>query len=117
MRFRKAVLVLAGALALGGLISAPQAKADYFVRTEVAWTGAPCIAITKAWSGETQAYCGGYASFTEGNVWPGDQIGVDPIMGAASYIECKLFINGVLSWADAAVRGDGSDVSCARTKT
>lgn len=111
-------LVLALGVALS-LAVPPEANADadYFVRTEVAWTGAPCIAIYQAWSGETRTYCGGHASFTEGNVWPGDQIGVDPIMGAASYIECKLFINGVLSWSDAAVRGDGSDVSCSRVKT
>ncbi|MDV3135334.1 hypothetical protein [Mycobacterium sp. 29Ha] len=109
-------MALGLALSLAGPAQA-NVDADHFVRTEVAWTGAPCIAIYHAWLAETRSACGGRYTYTEGNVYPGDQIGLDPIMGAASYIECKMWIDGVLSWSDAALRGDGSDASCSRVKT
>jgi hypothetical protein len=109
--------ILLPALIALGLIAAPAAHADSFIRTEVNWAGADCIAIYFAWDAVTKPICNpiGVYSFTEGNAWYGDQIGLDPIMGAAGYVECKMWINGVLSWSDAAYAGDGSDVSCART--
>src|SRR4051812_5436351 len=102
--------VAAATVALG--LAAP-AHADHFVRTEVSWTGAPCIEVyvsnVTATTFVPRVACGGSYVYTEGNVWYGDQIGVDPVMGSASYIECTMWIDGVMSWSDAAVAGDGSD--------
>lgn len=96
---------------------APKANAqDYFVSTTVRWGGTDCIAMQMGWSGDYRVVCGGVYTHTEGNVWAGDNMGFDPIMGAASWISCDMYINGVLSWSDYASRGDGSDVNCLRRK-
>lgn len=114
---RKLITIIATVVALGGAGQAPPAHADSFIRTEVAWVGTPCIDIYFGWNAVTRTVCNslGHYTYTEGNAWYGDQIGLDPIMGAATYIECKMWINGVLSWSDAALAGDGSDVTCHRT--
>jgi hypothetical protein len=107
---------------LGGGILAPPANASgAFVRTEVTWTGAACIDVTLSDTSSTYTYtkgvCSGSYVLTESNVWPGDWIGVDPIMGSASYIECTMWIDGYLAWQDDAARGDGTDVNCLRIKS
>lgn len=117
----KIVAAAAAALAATGisLAAAAPAHADSFVRTTVTWVGADCILIYHGWNGVAKPVCNpsGTYTYTEGNAWPGDQIGLDPIMGSASYIDCKMWINGVLSWSDAAYAGDGSDVTCHRILT
>lgn len=112
-----------GALLAVATATCPVAAADVsFVRTEVEWAGAACIDMTFNDAASlytyTKAVCSrnGTYSLTESNVWPGDEIGVDPIMGAAGYIQCRVYINGVLAWSDSAYRGDGSDVNCRRMK-
>lgn len=114
-------LLTAAVLGLASLgLAAPAHADDSFVRTTVNWAGTSCIDVTISNKYSTytftKAVCGGSYTLTEGNVWPGDWIGIDPIMGSADYIECRMWINGVLSWSDAAYAGDGSDVNCLRTK-
>jgi hypothetical protein len=110
-----------GALLAAAVLFAPPAHASgHYVRTLVSWEGAPCIDVT--YSDPTSSYtftravCGGSYTRTESNVWGGDWIGVDPIMGSASFIACDMWIDGVLSWTDSAYAGDGSDVNCLRVK-
>ncbi|KUI16933.1 hypothetical protein AU193_22375 [Mycobacterium sp. GA-1285] len=63
---------------------------------------------------EGRSVCGGEWRYSESNIWPGDAFGVDPVMGAANFIECAIFRGGGRVWYDSAVRGDGSDVNCLR---
>lgn len=89
---------------------------DYFVQTKVVWVGTPCIDIVLAYTEIQRTVCGGSYVYSEGNVWAGDNIGFDPIMGNAFSISCDMYINGIYSWSDFALRGDGSDVTCSRSK-
>jgi hypothetical protein len=87
--------------------------------THVYWTGAPCIDVVVAarfdpTQVEGRTVCEGTWRLSESNIWPGDAFGVDPIMGAADFIECAIFRGGERVWYDSAVAGDATDVTCLR---
>jgi hypothetical protein len=110
----------AAAVTAAGLL-APAAHADNGMPavTQIYWTGTNCILVESAQQynpsyAATGTVCGGTWRFSEGNIWPGDLFGANPIMGNASYIECAVFRGGVRVWSDSAFAGDGSDVNCLR---
>jgi hypothetical protein len=110
-----------GALLAAAVLFAPPAQASgSYARTLVSWEGSPCIDMR--FSDATSSYtyvrsaCGGSFTWTESNVWSGDWVGVDPIMGTASFIACDLWVDGALSWTDYAYAGNGHDVNCLRIK-
>ena len=117
----KKTIMAAGIAALAAGLTAPVAQADIGLNavTHIYWTGAPCIQVESAQKynpsySTTDAICGGSWRFSEGNIWPGDLFGANPIMGSASYIECAVFRGGAMVWSDNASAGDGTDVNCLR---
>lgn len=115
-RWVEAAALLTALTAAAGV--APANASVSFVRTEVYWEGAFCIDVTLS-NGVTKAVCNpnGHYTYTEGNVWPGDAIGADPIMGSASWLGCTMYVDGVVAWRSAAYAGDGYDANCLRIKT
>lgn len=120
------VALIAAAVLVGGSVAlaAPAQALGGFARTEINWAGPECIAVTSAQRysprhAVTDSICSPIGSyvFTESNVWVGDLFGADPIMGAAGYIQCQVWLNGRLHRSDSAYRGDGTDVSCLMTRT
>jgi hypothetical protein len=117
MRTRIVLALMAALTAMGMALAAPAWAG--FVRTEVYWNGPECIMAVTAdpnfpsttWTHSICSPIGAYV-LTESNVWKGDWAGVDPIMGAATYIECQTWINGRLVFSDSADAGDGTDVNC-----
>ena len=126
-RITKAALVrTAAALAVAGAALAATtgiAHADSGAPsvTYVHWVGADCIAVATAASdptlATTRSVCGGMWRWSEGNIWPGDLFGADPVMGHAAWIECWISRNGRVVWSDSASAGDGTDVTCLRRAT
>lgn len=123
-RLLTTALLALGLSALAPAVPAQAAGAD--VTTLVRWQGSQCLAVTQADSYnntythtvcDPHDYVFGSYSLTEHNVWSGDTIGIDPIMGAATYIECTMWVNGVFEYFDKAVAGDGHDATCLRTKS
>jgi len=103
------------------LIAAPVAQADNGLdaTTYVYWRGANCIQVESAQvynptNSTVDMLCGGSQRFSEGNIWPGDLFGANPVMGDASYIECAVYRGGMQVWSDYAFAGDGTDVTCLR---
>lgn len=90
-------------------VSTPKAKASW-AEVYVSWSGTHCIDLRQA-TGQIITRCGGYAAF-QASTGPGMTIGIDPIMGNASWIDCTFFLDGELEWTDSAYRGDGTDVNC-----
>lgn len=80
-------------------------------RVEVFWLGTPCIDVMHI-TGLRQTICGGYEVFYNNESYPGITTGVDPIMGNASSILCKVYVNGEFQFSDFASNGDGTDVNC-----
>jgi hypothetical protein len=114
-----ATALVATAAAATVLATAAPAQAQPNTTTVIVWTGTNCIQVASAYTYSPQAagistICGGSWEFSEGNIWPGDLFGADPIMGDATYIECAVFAGGRLVWSDSAHAGDGTDVNCLR---
>lgn len=89
--------------------------------TYIHWRGTPCIVLESAsrtnatqTAFDTICRADGSWSFTEGNIWPGDAFGANPLMGDAGYVECGVFRGGQMVWSDSAFAGDGTDVTCLR---
>lgn len=113
------VIAVSTAATATAITTASPSEASPNARTFLYWRGAPCIAVESAnmyapTTSVVSTVCGGSWSFSEGNIWPGDLFGANPIMGGASYIECGVFRAGVLVYYDSAVAGDGTEVSCLR---
>lgn len=117
-----AIFVVAAVIFVAGVLSAPAQASASFVRTVVYWEDSYCIDVVISDKFSTYTYtksvCNSIHEYTltESNVWPGDWIGMDPIMGSASWIGCTMWIDGVVSWRSAAYAGDGYDVNCLRVK-
>ncbi len=120
---RTIITAMAAMAFAAATVAAPAAVADVGLpaTTDIHWAGTPCIQIASAarldptqTAVDTVCSADGNWSFTEGNIWPGDAFGADPIMGDAGYIECGVFRGGVQVWSDSAFAGDGSDVTCLR---
>ena len=111
-------LVAAVAMAMGGIaLAAPaNAFAGYTVNTYVKWGGTSCVDMDSA-SGPKMGCA--YNSWTETQykVRPYSIVGVDPIMGDASWIHCDIMVDGVVVYSDYAAHGDGHDVNCLRKLT
>lgn len=125
IKFLFAMMAIGCIVAILALAWAPVGRSQriHTVRTLVSWTGTGCIDITSPQIANryfltTETICdpndqAGYIAFQ----LPGEWIGADPIMGNATTISCEVYIDGVLSYVDLAVRGDGSDVNCLGTLT
>lgn len=111
------IAVLAIAVVLAGyILGGATAKAETaFARVEVYWQGAYCIDVVMV-TGRVDRPCGGHETYTT-YVNPGDDTGIDPIMGEASRISCSFYLNGSLEYYDEAYAGDGTDVRCIRNIT
>jgi len=112
-------LVAAFAAALG-LSGATDARASSYAHTVVSWGGTDCITTTGAQ--EFNRYrlsvptwqCSPFHTLVwDEGALPGAWIGVDPIMGDATWISCSID-DGWNTYTDFARAGDGTDVSCLR---
>ena len=56
-------------------------------------------------------YAGGWSEWLQ-YAGPGQSVGVDPNMGANTWVSCTVYVNGRLDYADYASRGDGTDANC-----
>jgi hypothetical protein len=102
-----------------GVRLAPAANAYPNTQTYIMWRGTPCIGIEIAGAGAphlsgAQTVCGGTYSFSEGNIWPNDLFGANPLEGSsnATYIECSVWAEGELVFQDSTLRG--GDANCLR---
>lgn len=84
--------------------------------TTVVWSDTPCVEVVVPNYNEMlhQNLCdadqGGQFFHTAG---PGQLVGGDPIMGAASSMACSVMApDGTVIFEDAGVAGDGADVNC-----
>jgi hypothetical protein len=96
----------------------PYAIPGITVMTVVKWSGTNCITVRTA-TGEREV-CDSVQeprseAIVEHGKKPGDLVGVDPIMGTASWISCEMYLNGSQSMTDYATAGDGTDVTCQNT--
>jgi hypothetical protein len=93
----------------------PLATAGY--TTFVEWDNAPCVeAVVPNYSEMLhQNLCGiNEAAQIHHTAAPGQTVGADPIMGAATAIACSVIRDsgGAILFVDRAIAGDGSDVNC-----
>lgn len=119
---RNAIKAALAVTAVAGiaLATAPIASAGATAHTEVVWGGANCIETQGASLGNpyvlsvpTIQCSGSHVLAWDERRGPGQFIGVDPIMGYATWISCSITVGGIL-YTDYAVAGDGTDVSCLR---
>lgn len=102
--------------------AAPDAAASRWVTavTRVQWGDSPCVQVYGAsqsnpWLIGAPIYqCGGGQAEWVEQRQSGQVVGIDPEMGANSWISCTLWINGAVEWSDSALAGDGNQVSCLR---
>jgi hypothetical protein len=81
----------------------------------VKWSGTDCIPARTA--DENRDLCKTVGqprseALVEHGHAVGDLVGVDPVMGQADWVSCELYLNGSPTMSDAALAGDGSDVTC-----
>lgn len=117
-RILSGVLVGGAVLAAATLGAIPANASTHSITSIVSWRGANCIQdespqINNLYLTSVGTICGGSstASYTAGS---GAWVGSNPIMGAASYISCQLWVDGHLEWSDFANAGDGHDANCLR---
>jgi len=119
-KLSKAVLVggvAAAALAATVGVAAPaNARSWHYTKTMVQWGGSSCINVQEANVYGYSTYCG-FGNAWELNETPyvGQNLGLDPIMGNASWISCQVYVDGRLDYSDFASAGDGTDVNCTRS--
>ena len=118
MKKRLAVAVGAAAIAATVLAPSAQAQVSYDATTRILWKGAECIQLQFP-GGDSGSTCGKYQSYYEMSqqVYRGQDFGVDPVMGNASWISCEIWVDGQFAYGDRAFAGDGTDVNCLRTKS
>jgi hypothetical protein len=109
-----------GAAALAAVSLAPSASANayggYYTTTQVQWGGSSCIAVNEAY-GYSDYLCGYGQSWRRDEVvYSGQDFGLDPVMGSASWISCQVYVDTQLVYSDYATVGDGTDVNCLRYK-
>ena len=92
-----------------------------YAYTTVTWGGTACIEHSGASNGNPYVLGHGETCmpYSHTAYWDevrssGQLIGVDPIMGNASWISCTITIDGRFSYSDYASRGDNTDVNCLR---
>lgn len=108
-------------VAAGLLATAAPAQAltgSVVVRTDVAWYGVECLSYRfadryGALHDAVECNPAHQASLTE-VAFPGDLVGLDPVMGANLQVACQVYVNGQQKYADYAENGDGTDVNCLR---
>lgn len=117
-----AAAMMASAVAIGVGISGTSAStaraaplSGVTVMTIVSWRGTDCIPIRTS-SGQRQL-CDAVQhpaseAVVEQNKQAGDLVGVDPMMGDADWISCRLFFNGSPQTSSSATAGDGTDANC-----
>jgi hypothetical protein len=88
--------------------------------TRIDWAGTRCIEMSSARSNDPNQSGSGTVCSDNGS-WEysehpvsGNLVGGDPVMGDATWISCKLYLNGKLNYSDRADAGDGTDVNCLR---
>ncbi|AGB21679.1 hypothetical protein Mycsm_01262 [Mycobacterium sp. JS623] len=88
--------------------------------TRIDWAGTRCIELRSArsnnptqWGSGTVCSDNGSWEYSEHPV-SGNLVGGDPVMGDATWISCKLYLNGKLNFSARANAGDGTDVNCLR---
>ena len=96
-------------------VAQPNVIPGITVMTIVKWSGTDCISARTA-SGQRDL-CNTVAqprseAVVEHGKAVGDLVGVDPVMGMAAWVSCELYLNGSPRMNDAALVGDGSDVTC-----
>jgi hypothetical protein len=114
MKKRLAVAVGAAAIAATVLAPSAQAQLSWHTRSIIYWTGTSCIQMNSP--GGSGTACGGSWEVPQ-QVYRGQDFGVDPVMGNASWISCEIWVEGELAYMDHAFAGDGTDVNCLRTKS
>lgn len=121
----KLLAVAAAPLLALALASPAHATGAVAAHTEVTWGGGtsciqtrgpqlrnPYLESVPTWQ------CSAVQSLTWDEFrYPGQYVGVDPIMGDAAWISCDITVYGsqTLTYSDYASAGDGTDVSCLRT--
>src|SRR4029077_341768 len=100
------MLAAAGIATAVGMASPAQASGWHYTKTMVQWGGSSCINVQEANAYGYSTYCG-YGNAWELNERPysGQSLGLDPIMGNASWIACQVYVDGRLDYADYASAG------------
>lgn len=118
---RLAALSSAVGMASALALTAPAAQAELTlipgitVMTIVKWSGTDCIPAQTADGQRDLCKTVGQPrseAVVEHGKAVGDLVGLDPAMGKAAWVSCELFLNGSPTMSDAALAGDGSDVTC-----
>jgi hypothetical protein len=105
--------IIAALTAATALTLAPTAHATTStVRTEVYWTGTPCIDVTGGYSGVTKNVCGSSYTLNETNVQSGDLVGLDSARGNTTSLTCTLYFNGNRDFSD--TTADDGVANCVR---
>ena len=115
---KKVIAGAIGAAAVAAVSFAPSANAYglYYTTTEVQWGGTNCIQENQAY-GYSDYLCGfGNSWHRDERVASGQDFGLDPVMGSASWISCQVYVDTQLVYSDYATVGDGTDVNCLRYK-
>ena len=115
MKKTLAVAGIGAAIAIGSLVGAGTANANPGYATVVTRVNWGRFALRRRRSLRRDLlpgdYAGGWSEWLQ-YAGPGQSVGVDPNMGANTWVSCTVYVNGRLDYADYASRGDGTDANC-----